>query len=221
MLINKIYKLLKEEGFSGVITKIKSNLFLFGIMYEYDLNKFDFNKSTFELPDNYSFHYADEIPVEILKKFSRENRAPGQFERTIQPNLSNENVKGICILYKKEEIASLGWDYFKTKEKKDGITRFPCDDNVFFPMDGWVVKKHRGKGFHKFCIYKRFLEAKKRGKKFGYALVYVENIPALKDNDKLGERIGKVYKIWSPVTTTINIYKFNHLYLYFKKHIKL
>jgi len=221
ILRKKIIRIFKEEGICGLLNRIRTIFMQTGILFEYNLEEFDFSKFSFKLPKYYSFQYANEVPLELLEKFSLENRKPGFFSSVILRYLDEPNIKGFCILYKEREVASLGWLMLNPVETaRKGILKLPIVENVFYPFDGWVVKDHRGNGFHKYIMYKRREEAKRHGRKFGYSIVYSSNIPALKDNDKFGKRIGKVYISKFPKKMSINIYDKNHQKLYFKKHLR-
>jgi len=218
MKLRKIFCFLKEKGAIGVFLYMKSFCRLHGIIYEYRISNLQLNSNELPLPKDYSFQLAHLLPKAMLQEFSRCNRKKGQFEKTILPNLSNsDNVKGICILYGNTEIASLGWVYFSL-DGCEMVEKYPFTENTFYPMDGFVAISHRGKGLHRLCVQKRFQVAKEAGKDIGYGIVYIENIPAIKDNDRLGKRIGRVYKM-KLFNSTVNIYKPSRLYLLTKKHI--
>lgn len=204
-----------------IIKKMSRTIVPLCHIYEYNLENYDFEKFSFDLPEGYTFKYAKDIPLDQLEDFAIKYRKEGYYSDVILKNLSNPNVKGFSIIFEEKEIAMLSWLYLKLNTNKNGIQKTPTNKQIFYPMDGWVVKHHRGHRFHKFSIYKRFWEAKKMEKKFGYGFVYTSNKPALKDNDKFGNRIGLSFKINYPFKTTFNIYKPSHWGLYFKKHIKL
>ena len=186
------------------------------IIYEYNLIELNHLASE-PLPDGYKFKMVDEVPTQMLSSFSDTNREQGQFARTILPNLQTPQVsKGLCIVYLDKEIASLGWVYFclshlNVKE------HYPISKSVFYPMDGFVAKIHRGKGLHRRCVAERFAIAKKTGKHLGYGIVFFDNAAAIKDNDRLGKRIGVVFKLIGS-RIRFNLYIPSRLHLYLLEH---
>ncbi len=216
--MGRIINTLSEGGIRGLFRKVRDSVSLHGVIYEYRLDEMESEKDTGVLPDGYTFKPAGEVSLEVLKTFSTCNREPGQFERSILTNLSTpDRAKGLCIMFENRGIVSLGWVYFFPPGSSRG-EKYPSGQDVFYPMDGFVVKEHRGKGLHRQCVRERVRIAGQNGKKTGYSIVYIDNVPALKDNDKLGRRIGKVYRIKS-AGKTVNLYIPSRWYLYFRKHI--
>lgn len=189
-IVEKIIRILKNEGIIGVYKRVKNKMITISYGYELNLNRVSLAKQQYiikrmslKILDEMYRVYSDEISIskyDILK-----NRIK-----------SIDHEVGYVVINNNGEIC--GYYHMSYKNTLDTTINFDVrvNDGAVYLFDSYTFTRYRGKGAHKYSINKRLLIAIEKGYKKAILNVVSGNIISEKAVSRFGFKKYIIYKYY-------------------------